>query len=889
MTRRREPAGDRLYRALLRLFPAAFRREFGDEMTDVFREERGDVARTGGRRALARLWGRTIAGVARAATREHGDILRQDVAYALRTLRRSPAFAAVAVLTLAIGIGANAAIFGVADALIVRPLPVPRAGDLVRIYGTAEGDGFDIVSYPTYRDLRDRVPAFGSLAAHRTVPISFNAGPGFAAEPLPLQGELVSGDYFATMGVGAALGRLISPDDDRVEGERAVAVVSHALWTRRLGGAPDVLGRTVFLNGAAFEIVGVAPEGFRGSFTSLVADLWLPLSMHEAVRHQGLSRERRGWGWLSMTGRLAPGASLAEARAQAGEVARQLAEKHPRTNGGAGVAVYPATALPEQMREGAVGILAFAAAVVGLVLLVACANLAGVMQARVESRRRETAIRQSLGAGRLRLARQWLTESLVIAALGGAAGLVVARWTIGALEALRPPGTAYAEFSPPVAIDGRVLLFTAGLVVLTGLLFGLWPALGAGRSGLSVALGEGSTRLAGGRRRARTRRALTAAQVAVSLVLLVVAGLLLQSVRRASALDVGFESRGLALMSVDLRRFGYPAERAQAFYDALTARLETLPGVSSVSAALVVPLGFDRERITFLVDGQAPPDQPDGHAFDFNLVAPRYFETMGIPIVEGRGLEAGDDRPGAPSVAVINETLARRFFPGESPLGHTLAPDPKAPPATVVGVARDIKYYTLAEDPRPYVYASARRFGQTSLTLHVRATGDAGRLLPPMRAAAVALDPNLTPSVMTFDDLRAAPLFPARAMAALAAAFGLIVLLLATIGLYGTLSTLVADRGHEIGVRMAFGATRASVFGTVVGQAMALTAAGLLVGAAGAAAASRVVEGYLVSVGPLDPPTYVAVAAGVLAIALVAAFLPARRAARVDPAVALRE
>jgi predicted permease len=886
MSARRDARARRAYRALLRLFPASFRGDYGPEMEDAFAEERRDAVREG-RASELRLWGRTLGGILRVAPREHWDILSRDVGYALRTLRRSPVFTTVAILTLAIGIGTNAAVFSFVDALLLRPLPVPNARQLVRVYGTQGGDRFDVVSYPNYVDLRDRVPAFAALAVHRSLDVSFNAGADGAAEPLA--GELVSGNYFSTLGVAASRGRVILPDDDRVEGSGAVVVISDALWRRRFGAAPDVVGRTVRLNGATFEIAGIAPEGFSGSFTSFVADLWVPLSMQDALRHRSLSRDRRGWGWLSMTGRLRPGVTIAQAQAQCNEVARRMAAENPRFDEGLGVAVYAAGALPEEMREGAANILLFASIVVALVLVVTCANLAGVMQARVGGRRREMAIRQSLGAGRLRLTRQWLTESFVIAALGGAAGLLVARWTFGTIETLRPSDGRFAAFAPPVAIDGRVLALTASLVLVTGLLFGLWPALAAGRRGLTAALGEGSTRLAGGRRHARVRRTLTAVQVAACLVLLIVAGLLVRSVRHAAAFDTGFDSHGLALLSVDLQRFGYSPERTRTFYDALFARLSALPDVESVSAAVSMPLALGRDRMTFLVDGQAPPEQPDGYSLDYNLIGPRYFETMRIPLVAGRDFGPDDERPGAPPVAIVNETLARKFWPTGSALGHTLSPGPNAPPATIVGVARDLKYYTLAEEPRPYVYGSARQFGQAALTLHVRATGDPARLLPAMRAAATALDPNVTPNVTTFDDLRALPLFPARAMAALASAFGLVVLVLATIGIYGTLATLVADRTHEIGLRMAFGATPRAVFGTVVGQATAMAAFGIVAGLAGAVAAGRALQSYLLGIEPTDPPTYAVVSVAVLALAVLSAYLPARRAARVDPFVALRE
>ncbi len=886
MTRPREPFADRLYRALLRLFPSAFRGDFGPEMEAVFRDER-EEARRQGLAGLVRLWGRTVAGVFRVAPREHWDILRRDTGYALRTLRRNPVFATVAVLTLSIGIGANAAVFSVIDALLLRPLPVPDAGRVVRVYGQYKDHRFDVVSYPNFADLRDRSAAFLQLTVHRNVDVSLGAGED--SQPEPLGGELVGGNYFTTLNAPSAAGRPILPDDDRVEGARAVAVISHRLWVRRFGAAPGTVGRTIRLNGAPFEVVGVMPPSFLGSFPAMPVDVWVPLSMHDALRHTGLSRERRGWGWLWMTGRLKPGVSIAQAAARLDTITQRLDAEHPRMNDGFGVGLYRASALPEETRESATRLLGFSMAVVILALLVACANIAGVMQARLAARRLELAIRQSLGASRLRLARQWLTESLVLAAIGGAAGLALARWTFGALEAALPPAGPFGGVVPALALDARVVAFSVALVALTAVLFGLLPAWRAGRLDLAPAIGEGSARLAGGRRQTRARRALVVLQVAACLVLLVVSGLLVRSVRRAAAFDVGFDTRHLALVSIDLKRFGYPPDRVRRFYDDLASRVRALPGVEAVTTGFVVPLGDDRERITFRVDGATPPGDPDGFHFDYNLVGAGYFRTLGIPIVEGRGFDARDEAPGAAPVAVVNETLARRLWPGGDALGHTLQPTGGPPSARIVGVARDIKYYTLGEEPRPYVYAPAAPFGAGALTVHVRTAGDPAPLLPALRAAAVALDGNVTPAATTYDAFRSGPLFPSRAMAAVAGAFGLLVLVLAAVGLYGTLAAGVAERTHEIGVRLAFGASPGRVFTAVVGQAAGLAVAGLALGFAGARAASGALASQLLGVAPADPLTYALVGAFLLAVTILAAWVPARRAARVDPVVALRE
>ena len=882
MNERRPDRTERWYRRLLRLLPGDFRGDFGEEMTAVFRDEHADASRRG-RAELRRLWWRTAAGVLRTAPRQHWDEIRQDTRYALRLMRRQPGFSVVAVLTIALGIGANVAVFGFIDALLLRPPAAPGASGLVRVYATTEERPFDVVSYPDYRELRDRNTVFSGLVLHRDVDVSAGSGD----EPETILGELVSGNYFSTLEVRPALGRLIGPDDDR-PGTAAVAVISHRLWVRRFGGDPSALGRTITLNGSAFTVAGVAPVWFRGTHDARVRDVWMPVAQQEQVRHLGRSTETPDWSWLWMSARLRPGVTLEQARTQVTQIAGQIAVERGRELRGPGFVIHPAATLPEDQRQGLVPVLGFAMAVTALVLLFACANIAGVLQARLAARRRELAIRQTLGARRGRLVRQWLTESLIVATAGGLAGALAARWSTSILSALPWPGGESLASGP--SFDLRVVAFGVGLIALTALLFGLLPAVGVGRAPLLGALTDEAQTGVGGRRRTRGRRVLVALQVAVSLVLLVVAGLLTRSLQRSLTFDPGFRSDRLALVSINLRRQGYSNADARAFQLRLMAEVAATPGVTAVTSGVVVPLGFSEEVRGFVIDGRRPPEGRDGFSIDANAVGAGYFSAMGIPLVAGREFVEADVAAGAPSVAVVNETMARRFWPGENPIGREIGMTGTPIKLQIVGVARDIKYYALSESPRPYVYAPLRPqdLADTQTTLHIRTSGDPQSMLPVVRARIRAIDPRVAAEVRTFDALRREPLFPGRAMAATSGIFGLLVLVLSAVGLYGAIATSVAGRTHEIGLRLALGARRGQVFAAIVGEALAVAAAGLVLGAAVAAGAADALRGQLFGVAPSDPLTYAAAVACIAAVAVLAAFVPARRAARVDPVVALK-
>ena len=805
----------------------------------------------------------------------------QDIRYGVRAFARQPAFTAVAVLTIALGIGANTAIFAYVDALLLRAPQVPEPERVVRLYGATESRRFDVFSHANFADLRDRAQSFTALAAHQLTSASFSTG----EEAESAQVELVSGAYFQVMGTRPQLGRVLQPADDVTAGAHPVIVISHGFWIRRFGGDAGVVNKPVYLNGHPFTIIGVASPEFRGTYDALQTDLWAPVMMYEQVRSPGQDIARRGWGWLYATGRLKPGVALATAQAEIDQIAAQLAAEYPRFNEGSGFELHPAGALPEQFRDGATRVLAGFAVMVGLVLLVACANIAGMLLARVVGRRREIAVRLSLGATRSRLVRQWLTESLLLSAAAGVVSLVVALWMADALLWLRPPDSAWQEFAPSIRLDWTLLAFTFGVAVATGLFFGLAPAWQAGRTDVAAAMKDES---ASGWSRSRLRSAFVVAQVAVSMVVLLAGGLLLRSLRTAQTFDPGFDARRLALARVDLRRHGYDEARGRAFWSSLIERLQAAPGVERVALANVVPLGGETERIGLLIDGHEPPSDRGYFSTDFNLAGQNYFSTMGIALLRGRAFSAQDVQPGAPAVAVINEAMARRYWSLDGAVGKTvrLAGGPRV--AEIIGVVRDVKYASLGETPRPYIYVAAGQTYSSAMTVHVRAAAPAAAL-DTIRGEIKSLDPKLAMAgPMTFTEMRRLPLFPQFLMATVASAFALLTLALAAVGVYGLMVYMVMQRTREFGIRMALGARPTDVVRMVMKQGLGLLLLGAAVGAVGGAGAAQLLKGALVGVGPFDPLAFLAAAALLLLVTLAACWIPAHRATRVDPIVALR-
>ncbi|HWN38031.1 MAG TPA: ABC transporter permease [Gammaproteobacteria bacterium] len=807
----------------------------------------------------------------------------RDIRYALRQLARAPGFTAITVLTLSIGIGANTAIFSVVNHLLLRPPAHVVEPERVVTIWTSDFSGppYGTSSYPDYENFREQRDIMVDVAAYGLVPGNLVE----RDETVRLAIEEVTTNYFDVLGVLPAQGRLFRGAAD--DGE-TVVVLGNALWRSRFGADPAVVGQAVRINGGTFTVVGVAPEGFAGSqriFGGVGA--WVPLETLPGAREGRLAE--RGSRGLFLLGRLQPGVSLDEALARYTVVANQLLASYPEewrdvTNRGRAITILPEreSRVPPGDRGAVVGFAGLLLAGFALVLLICCVNVANLLLARAAARVRDVAIRVSLGASRARLVRQLMTESVALAALGCAGAVLVTYAATRLLARWQPPG----DLKLDVAIDWRVLVFALGAGVVAAAIFGLAPALNLTRLGASSALKEGALAVAG-KRRFGMRGALITAQVSVSLVLLVCAGLFLRSLQQAATVDPGFDADNVAIASFDLRTQGYTEARGRAFYAELTERLAGLPNVRAVTLARGVPLSGDGGRRRAVVAGYEP-QQGEDMEFNFNVVGPEYFEVMRVPLVRGRGFTAAD-REGAPQVAVVNETFAARYWPGQNPLGKRLTAFSGAQDIEIVGVARDGKYQTLAEAPLPYIY---RPFLQDyeEMTLHVRVARDEDAFLPVLRSEVRAVDDQLPlVRLATMRSETAFATLPQRIAATLLGGCAALALLLAAVGLYGVVAYAVSQRTREIGIRMALGAGRRAVVRMVLEGSMKVVALGLAIGLILALGAGRAAEAFLGDVSFADPIALVAGPLVMSACALVASWLPARRAARIDPMKALRE
>ncbi|HEX2188844.1 MAG TPA: ABC transporter permease [Longimicrobiaceae bacterium] len=815
------------------------------------------------------------------------ETLLQDLRYSLRTLAKSPGFTLAAVLTLALGIGANTTLFSVVNAVLLRPpAHVADPERLVSLYTSDfSGPAFGASSYPDYLDFRAQTEVFQGAAAFAPRPVAV----GLGEQVERTAAEVVSENYFRVLGVRPLLGRFFVPEEG-TPGAAPAVVVSHDLWRRFLGGAPDVVGRTVRVNAQPMTVVGVAPEGFRGSLRGVSFDLWVPAAAGEAVGFGADDLEGRGNRGSFVVARLRPGVTLERAQARLDVVARGLHAAYPGTwtdlrRQGRRVTLLPerASRIMPQVRGPALGFLALLGATAGIVLLICCANVAGLLLARATGRLREVGIRLSLGASRGRLVRQMLTESALLAGLGAAAGVLGAVWATDLLATVELP--LPVRLGLDLRPDGRVLAATAAVAAATGLLFGLAPALRASRPDVLGAL-KGHTGTGGRGRRFDLRSALVVAQVAMSLLLLVGGALFVRALQGAARMDVGFRAEGLLLAALT------PPPGAEETADVarvareVQERAAALPGVVEASWAASVPLaGVSRRGTT--VQGYQPAEGEDME-FPFNVVGPRYFETMGVPVVRGRGITE-QDRDGAPGVAVVNETFARRFWPGEDPLGKRVGVrGPEGPLLTVVGVAADGKYGSLTEEPRPYVYLAALQEPSRAV-LHVRTSGHPLRALPALRGVVREAAPGWTlEDPRTMEEQVGAALLPQRLAGRVLGLFGGLALLLAAVGVYGVLAYAVAQRTREFGVRMALGARSGDVLRLVLGRGLVLVGLGLALGLPAAWAAARLLGGFLLGASPSDPAAFMAAPLLLGAVALLASWLPARRATRVSPMTALR-
>jgi putative ABC transport system permease protein len=800
------------------------------------------------------------------------DTLFQDLKYALRTLRRTPVFTLAAVACLALGIGANTAIFSVIDGVLLRPLPFRDPSSLVMVWETDPRRGVDrnVASPANYLDWRAQNSSFAEMGTY----IDWRANLTGVDEPIEVARSIATATFFRVLGVAPELGRVYTPEEDVPNGPNVV-VLSHRLWQRQFGARAEAVGARLQLDGRPFTVIGVMPASF--GIEGSTAELWTPMGLNPSVDY----RTRTGR-YLTTVARLKPGMTPERAGADMRAIARRLEGAHPDFNAGWGVNVVP---MSEQVVGGVRRALLVLGGVVAFVLLIACANVANLLLARSTARTREVAVRAALGAGRARMVRQLLTESVVLAALGAAAGLGLAYWGVEGVKALAPRGVPRVA---SISIDGWTLAFTVVIALVTGLLFGLAPALQAGRGNLQTVLREGSR---GSNRSGRARTLLVAAQVALSLILLIGAGLMARSFARLQSVDPGFDPEGVLTGRVQLAGERFRASSAAtAFFDQLLERVEKLPGVKSAGAINWIPFAGQGSATSYWIEGRPVPPPTSEFVADVRAVDPRYFRTLRIRVMRGEPFDARANAE-TPKQVVVNEAFVRVHFPTSNPIGeHVLMPWGDTLRGEIVGVVADTKHAGLDSVARPMIYWAMKQFPTNFMTLVVRTDGDPMRLAPAIARETRALDAN-----QPFADPKPLDAYLSQSVAqrrfsmTLLGVFSALALVLAAVGIYGVLAYSVAQRTREIGVRMALGARDTAVAAMVVREALGVVGAGLAVGVAGAVALTRVLATLLYDISPTDPFTFTTVTLALGAVALAASYFPARRAARVDPIAALRE
>ncbi len=803
--------------------------------------------------------------------------LLQDVRYALRMLRKAPAFTAVVALSLGLGIGVNTIIFSFVNAVIFRPPAVEKPGQLVEVLNHVRtGSGFNSyppLSFPDFDYYRANNHVFSGMAGFEAQfgSVSWN----HAEQSEDLQGQLVSGNFFSVLGVDAALGRTVTVEDDRVPGESPIVVLRYGFWQQRFSSDPNIVGKQMTLNGHKFTVVGVAARKFDGMQVGFVPDFWAPISAYRELKPalRSLLEERDTY-WLMAVGRLRPGTSMAQANSEFALLSRQLAVEHSKTNKDLTALVTAADLAPAPVRGMLTGISALLMAIVGLVLLIACANVVNLSLAQAARRRGELAVRSALGASRWRVMQQMLTESVLLAFMGGAIGVLIAFWGAPLLLALKP---SFLPISLDVAPDWRVLSFTLGLSVVTGMAVGIAPALRSTSS--RIVTGFNLLANATSRSTSRLRNFLVVSQVAFGLLLLIVAGLCVRSLQKAHSVDPGFDASHALVASFDLTTAGYDQARGEALQSRVVERLGALPAVSSAAIADHLPLGTQTSQGSVEMNGQKI-------TFDFAAVSPDYFQSMGVSL-RGRDFTYQDNRS-APAVVIVNEEFARKAWPGENPIGKfTPVPGAKAS-GQVIAVVRTGKYRSLGEDPRSFVYMALLQNYEPTATVVVRTSGPPAAMVETVRREMSTVDPALAVQVETLKEHTKLALFPAEATGALLGAFGLLALVLSIVGLYGMLAYTVSQRTREIGIRTALGARTNDVLRLVMLEGIKLAAIGMAIGLAAALLSTRLLSFLLYGVSATDPLTFAGVTASFLAIVLLASYLPARRASKVDPMIALR-
>jgi putative ABC transport system permease protein len=834
--------------------------------------------------------------------------LWQDLRYGARMLLKAPGFTLIAVMTLALGIGANTAIFSLTDQILIRRLPVERPEELVVLrspgpqggYVWSDGDSAASFSYPMYKDLRDRgADVFSGLLARFAIPLSV-AGAGQTGQAERADGELVSGNYFEVLGVRPALGRVFSQEDDRAPGAHQVVVLSHAYWTRRFGADPAILNKTLTVNGTLMTVIGVSREGFRGVQVGQTPDVFIPMMMKAQMIPNSRGLDNRRDYWLAIFGRLKPGKSRAQTEEAIRPVYRSILEEElPLRSGGSAEARQRFLDKRILLGDGSNGrqILQLQAkqpfliltGMAGLALLIACANVANLLLARGAARRREIAVRMALGAGRWRLMRQFLVESLMLSLIGGAVGLIVAAWTIQGLVASIPPSVGALGLS--AELDPRLLGFTLALSVITGLVFGVAPAARATKLNLESTLREQGASVSGGLSSVRFRKALVVSQIVLTTVLLVGAGLFARSLNNLNRLDLGLRADHLIAFSVAPELNGYTPQRTIALFDDLRQGLAALPGVRSVSAAEFPILTDSTRGSNVTIEGYQAQQNEDMN-INTNSIGPDYFATMGIPLVGGREFTVADVADG-PKVAIINETMARRFFVNRNPIGGHFAfgvGDGIRLDIEIVGVVKDSKHATVREEKWPFAYLPyAQETGLGKITFYARTDQEVDSIAPSLRREVARRDNNLPIfDLKTFQRQADESLFADRFVTFLSVCFGLLAAALAAIGLYGVMAYTVTRRIREIGIRIALGATQGRVAWLILREVALLALIGLLAGVPLAFALGRAAESLLFNVRAGDPLIFTAASLLLGCVALLGGYLPARRAAKVDPMTALR-
>ena len=808
--------------------------------------------------------------------------LISDLRYSVRSLLKNPGLTVAAILSLGLGIGANTTIFTWVQAVLFRPIPVAADPASIRIAAMENREGQSRSwSYPNYQDFRDRATLVDVVAQDDQ---TYSIAVDDTAERT--WGGLVSGNFFQVMGLRPAAGRLFTPQDDVTPGAHPVVVISHAYWQRRFSGDPGIVGRQVTINNTPMTVVGVAPVGFIGSFLGVAASAWVPMAMQREMMG-GDRMQQRGNGWMQSLVRLKPGVSEEQAQAEAASMMAQLEREHPQFNEGRRLRIVQTWEAPFGAGTVLTPLLAVLSILVALVLVIACANVANLLLSKAVSRRREVAVRLSLGASRLRLVRQLLTESLMLAMIAGLGGVVMAYWTMDVIMAFAPPVDMPLDLG--LRMDGTTLLFAVGVSAVTGVLFGLAPALQASSSQTINALKEEGRSGSGGRTTGRLRNALVVSQVAVCLVLLVGATLFLRSFIAAQALSPGFDADRVVTASMDMFPSGYTGERYRDFQRRTLAAVQAVPGVQSAAFGSRLPLGFGgNNSTTVAIDGYTPR-QNEEITINYSTVGARYFETMSIPVRAGR--EYNDtDTATSPRTIVINEAMARRYWPGGNAVGKIVRFGPNA--NEVIGIVADSKYSSINERPLPQLFIPMARSETSTLRLFVRTSGDPSPLVAEVRNAIRALDPALPVyDARTLNEHMQIAVFAQRMAANLLGAMGVLALLLASIGLYGVMAYAVSQRTQEMGIRLALGASPWSLLSMIVRQGMKLTIVGLAIGFAiafGAFGSIGAVRTLLPGISPLDPITFISVPVLLAAIALLASWIPARKAGKVDPLVALR-